>query len=93
MIEAVDSGLSPENIPPPGQNRIFQLKNRLSKSDRLLGLATRRGDTAAVAYFLSVGADPHLQNSEGTAIHKAVCSDNTEIACLLLVGDHSKCTT
>ena len=52
--------------------------------DFALGLATRRGDTAAVACLLSVGADPHLQNSEGTAIHKAVCSDNTEIAGLLL---------
>ena len=39
MNEAVDSGLSPENIPLHGQNRIFQLKNRISKSDRLLGRA------------------------------------------------------
>ncbi len=46
--------------------------------------AAERGDTEAVAYLLSVGADPNVQNIGGTAIHMAVCSDNPGIARLLL---------
>lgn len=34
---AAESPLSEDNISPPGGNRIFQVKNRISKSDRLLG--------------------------------------------------------
>ncbi len=46
--------------------------------------AAWRGDTDAVAYLLSIGANPHQQNTGGTAIHMAVSSDNTEIVRLLL---------
>lgn len=46
--------------------------------------AAEEGDAEAVTYLLSVGADPLLQNSLGTPIHMAVCSDKTEIVRLLL---------
>ena len=57
MNKAVDSGLSQENIPPHEQNRIFQLKNRISKSGRLLGGSGADGgvdlalDSAGNAYI------------------------------------------
>lgn len=46
--------------------------------------AAERGDLATVAWLLSAGANPHLQNSGGTAIHSAVCSNKIEVVRLLL---------
>jgi len=46
--------------------------------------AAGKGDMAAVSYLLSAGANPHLQNSNGSAIHSAVCSNKIEVVRLLL---------